>query len=147
MRRRYRKSNLSHLPEYRVWDELQRRCLNPRHQNFSSYGGRGITVCARWDSFENFYADMGPRPSPAHSIDRIDNNRGYYPSNCQWATAAEQNRNRRDNSWVIFLGKRIILRDAARLLGVSKSALYMRVNRGMTPQQAVDTPIKKRASS
>lgn len=82
-------------PEYRVWHCMKNRCLNPRAHNFAYYGGRGVTVCERWLKFENFFSDMGPRPSRRHSIDRIDNSRGYEPGNCRWATMKEQCANRR----------------------------------------------------
>jgi hypothetical protein len=82
--------------EYAAWSALRRRCLNPDDRQFAHYGGRGITVCERWlESFDAFVADMGPRPSPLHSIDRIDNDSGYEPGNCRWATAEVQNRNKR----------------------------------------------------
>lgn len=81
--------------EYRIWKGLRNRCNNHNNKNYIDYGGRGITACERWDDYANFLADMGRCPSPAHSIDRIDNERGYEPGNCRWATKSEQSQNRR----------------------------------------------------
>ena len=85
-----------HRRVYRIWNAMRQRCHNPNQPHYERYGGRGITVCDEWrKSFEAFYRDMGDPPSPDHSIDRIDNDRGYEPGNCRWATAAQQNRNQR----------------------------------------------------
>jgi hypothetical protein len=91
---------LSYTPEYGVWESMKSRCQNPKCWKFANYGGRGIKVCERWQSFENFYADMRLRPSPHHSIDRIDNDGNYEPGNCRWATQSEQNKNRRKSSLI-----------------------------------------------
>lgn len=81
--------------EYRTWDGMKQRCLNPNSKGYENYGGRGIKVCDRWLIFENFIADMGNKPTKFHSIDRIDNYGDYEPSNCRWATLTVQNSNKR----------------------------------------------------
>jgi hypothetical protein len=105
---------------------MMQRCGNPNDKSFSRYGARGIRVCERWRSFENFLADMGPRPSPTHSIDRIDNALGYEPGNCRWATAAEQNANRRLRP----PSEHLVL---ARELGVAAETVKRRLAAGRDP--------------
>lgn len=82
-------------PLYHTWRSMRQRCLRPSHPKYKDYGGRGISICAEWNSFFKFVEDMGPKPSPHHSIDRKDNNGNYEASNCRWATVSEQNSNRR----------------------------------------------------
>ena len=111
--------------EYQAWCSLRNRCSNPNNTYYDYYGGRGITVCERWDSFENFLSDLGPRPEGL-SIDRIDNNGNYEPSNCKWSTAAEQNNNQRMpvNSngiyGVSWAGKSWMVRRKGKYLGCTK---------------------------
>lgn len=86
--------------EYEIWVGIRKRCFDRNCKAFKDYGGRGITLCSRWDSFSNFLADMGLRPSRLHSIDRINNDGPYSHENCRWATRAEQNRNRSKNATI-----------------------------------------------
>lgn len=91
-------------PEYRSWQMMKNRCLNTNARDYAYYGGRGITLCKRWYVFENFLADMGRRPSPAHTLDRVNSKKGYSKRNCRWATRKEQSRNRAyatTKAWVL----------------------------------------------
>ena len=93
---------------YQVWVEMRARCRNPRHSNYFRYGGRGITICSRWEDYLLFATDMGPRPTEGYwSIERKDNNKGYYPGNCKWATRTDQNRNQRRNKLTPILAQEI----------------------------------------
>lgn len=92
------KHNLSTTPEYYIWKCMRQRCNNPKSHKYPIYGGRGITVCERWNDFHNFISDMGTRPNKDYSIDRINNDGNYEPQNCRWSTRSEQMRNRREYS-------------------------------------------------
>jgi hypothetical protein len=86
-------------PEYRAWRHMRERCLNSKNASYPDYGGRGITISPAWDRFEQFLADVGQRPSPNHSLDRIENDGPYAPGNCRWATPSEQAANKRRRRW------------------------------------------------
>lgn len=129
---------LSKTPEHRVWGLMRDRCNNPKNKHYRHYGGRGITVCEEWNSFEKFLADMGPRPGDGYSIERRNNDRGYNKDNCTWATAYEQTRNRRANVTVEVEGQTLCISDACRTAGVPVQTLYSRCKRhGMTIQEGV----------
>lgn len=115
---------------------MRQRCENPNNASYPLYGGRGITICAAWSDFETFSRDMGPKPSPRHSLDRIDNGKGYSPENCRWATMQQQNVNRRST---VPVGEFDSQRSAARGVGVSKSTIGMRRARGNDPLALGDT--------
>lgn len=113
--------------EHVSWDNMKSRCFNSKSINFKYYGGRGITICREWLKFENFFADMGTKPSKEHSIDRIDNNNGYYKENCRWATKKEQARNKRNNINIEHQGRIQCLTDWAKELGISHVKLWYRL--------------------
>ncbi len=122
---------LSGLPEYGIWVNMRLRCGSPRNKSFDNYGGRGIRVCDRWlESFEAFLGDMGRRPSPKHSIDRIDVNGNYEPGNCRWATRTEQGRNRRNNTRVTFDGREQTISEWAQERGISEGTISARLRHG-----------------
>lgn len=105
--------------EYRTWKEMKARCSNPDSTAYQHYGGRGISVCARWQqSFVLFLADMGRKPTPQHSIERRDNGGDYEPGNCRWATALEQQQNTRRSRYVLLGSEKLTITAAGRALGV-----------------------------
>ncbi len=116
-------------PEYQAWKNMRRRCYEPTNKRYARYGGRGITVCERWAEFANFLADMGRRPGPGFSIERIDVHGNYEPTNCRWATQKEQCRNRTSNRIVLFQGQRMTLVEAAERSGLSYAVVRARLSR------------------
>ena len=131
-----------HIREERIWADIVQRCTNPKREAYKDYGGRGIRVCDRWlGSSVNFVADMGPRPSPAHTIDRIDTNGNYEPSNCRWATWTEQQRNRRNNHTLTFRGETRCVAEWSEVLGVSKWTLHSRISMGWSTERTLSEPV------
>ena len=132
-------------PEYRAWVGMITRCYNPKCANYSDYGGRGIKVCDEWrHSFEEFVAHIGFRPSRKHSIDRIDNDKGYEPGNARWATKPEQMRNRRNTRWLTFGGRTMCVSDWAAEVGIDRRTLTARKRLGWTDEEALTAPIQGR---
>lgn len=130
-------------PEYQAWNEAKRRCLNKTTAAYPEYGGRGITICDAWrDSYETFLADMGRRPTADHSLDRIDVNGNYEPSNCRWASRAEQQRNKRDNRLISLDGVTRCLTEWSELTGISIQTLWCRMDRGWSDERTINTPVR-----
>lgn len=124
--------------EYRVWSSMKQRCYNPRSRSYERYGAQGITVCATWKkSFTSFLNDMGPRPSPKHVLDRINNNKGYCHSNCRWVTTQESNENRGSVRWVTYQGERLTVSEWARRLNIPASRIRMRLQAGWSEADAL----------
>ncbi len=121
-----------------------RRCTKTAHHNFEGYGGRGITVCERWRDFVAFLEDMGERPDGL-TLDRIDNNAGYSPENCRWATPKQQARNKRDKRLLTLNGETRSVTEWAEKLGVERDNLWSRLHIGWTVEEALTRPIKARA--
>lgn len=122
---------------------MRARCYHVRHPHYANYGARGITVCAQWlggNGFGTFLADMGERPSLAHSLDRIDNNGSYAPDNCRWATHEQQCNNTRINRYFEFRGDRLTIAQFARRVGISEELATWRFNNGWSPEDAARPP-------
>lgn len=135
---------MGHSPEYKAWYSAIQRCTRPTDSNYHNYGGRGIKVCRRWrDSFEAFYEDMGPRPSKEHSLDRIDNDGNYEPTNCRWATITEQGNNRRTNNLITYQGRTMNIAQWSQVTGISISNLCKRIQAGWPVERALTEPVSR----
>lgn len=144
LRENHGKGNLRHgmihTPTYKSWWSMKNRCFNKNAKGYQKYGAKGITVCDRWkDSFENFLEDMGERPSLKYSIDRIDVNGNYEPSNCRWATQKEQQNNRGNNIRLYHNGEEHTITEWASILGINPSAIRVRLRRGKTVEESLST--------
>lgn len=129
--------------ESTVHESMIQRCLNPYSQCYGRYGGRGITICERWlgpNGLKNFIADMGRRPSNKHSIDRIDNDKGYSPENCRWATRKEQQRNTSRSVFVTAFGQTLPLQEWAERYGIRAECIRSRLTAGWEAEVAVSKP-------
>jgi hypothetical protein len=124
-------------PEHAVWVKMRQRCNNPDDKDFADYGGRGITICARWDTFSAFLADMGSRPTPKHQIERKRNHEGYTPANCIWATRFTQQRNTRQTCYITANGVTLARAEWADRTGIPNETIRGRLRRGWSPKAAV----------
>jgi len=113
--------------EHVSWFHMLSRCTDRKNRQFADYGGRGITVCDRWRLFANFLADMGPKPTPKHSVERRENDKGYSPDNCYWATPSQQQRNKRNSVMLTHNGITLCLADWADRVGIPAKLLSQRL--------------------
>lgn len=128
---------------YSIWCGMIQRCTYSKNISYPNYGGRGIKVCKRWrKSFINFLEDMGECPEGLQ-IERKNNNKGYYKSNCRWATLKEQNRNKRDNRWLFHNGKKQCLIDWSKETGISPPVILWRLKNGWSIKKTLTTPVRK----
>lgn len=135
------KHGMEKKPEYQTWKAMKARCMYQRHASYKNYGGRGISVCERWrNDFAAFYFDIGPRPSPQHSVERRDNDGNYEPSNCYWATTAEQQANKRDNHRITYNGQTNTLSQWSQITGLDQRRIGHRIKAGWTIERALTTP-------
>jgi hypothetical protein len=130
-------------PTWTTWASMLTRCRNRNATNFRYYGGRGISVCDRWRRFDLFLSDMGARPGPDYTIERLDNNRGYEPENCEWVSRVRQARNRRNNRLVVFRGERMTLIDAVERSGLCFATVARRLYTLRWPEEDVFAPLRR----
>jgi hypothetical protein len=136
-------------PEFQSWLSMRSRCEQPTHRSYKNYGGRGVAVCDEWrHDYAQFLKDMGKKPSPEHTIERVDSNRGYEKGNCVWATNSEQQRNKRNNRNVEAFGMTKPLAAWAEQFAVRAEVIGWRLTKGWAPERAVSVPVRayKRAT-
>lgn len=132
-----RRVSVDRRAEYFAWFDMRRRCLNSSHKNFPSYGARGIAICSRWiESFDNFYADMGPRP-PGMTLERVDNDGQYSPGNCKWDTQRAQRNNTRKNVFLTHEGRRATRSQWSAITGMATGTIRTRIASGWPADRAL----------
>lgn len=121
---------------YYVWYSMKKRCINPKVEKYHCYGGRGISYCKEWETFEGFFNSMGNRPTEKHELDRIDCDGNYEPANCRWVTRKEQRRNTRRNRMITFNGQTLCLAEWADRLSINYGTLKSRFKNGWSTERA-----------
>lgn len=139
--KKYYHHGMSSSSLYAVWHAMKNRCLNPKAQQWRNYGGRGITVCESWLLFPAFMKDMGPSWRPGLSLDRKDNDAGYFPENCVWSTIEEQSNNTRRTKPIAWKGESLSIARWARKTGLKDSTLRERIKRGWTIEKLFTPPV------
>ena len=139
------KHRMSGTPEHLAWKSIKARCYNKNNSHYKYYGGRDIKVCERWiNNFDNFFKDMGPRPGPRYSIDRIDNDGDYTPNNCRWADTYTQANNKSDSRFITYNGETKTITQWAREIGIGIQTLYGRIDKLRWPiEKALTQPVKR----
>lgn len=124
--------------EYRTWQGIKDRCFNENSHVYHRYGGRGITMSEDWvNDFSTFFRDVGNRPTDKHTLDRIDNDKGYSKDNCKWSTPYEQNRNKCNNKYITYLGEEMIISDFRKLINVQGSLVYHHL-KTKSPEEVIE---------
>lgn len=137
----FKTHGLTNTKVYRAWCSIKRRCYNKNDVQYHTYGGRGITVSADWkNSFETFYKDMGEPPTQYHSIDRIDNDKGYSKNNCKWSTMKEQSNNKSTNRFLEYNGQIKTLTEWSNIYKIESKLVYKRLDRGWDLHRALTQP-------
>lgn len=139
---------MSRKGAYGIWKAMLNRCRNPNNKDWHNYGGRGIKACERWHDYANFAADMGDKPSPEYTVERIDNNGDYCPENCRWATRQEQAKNTRCNVKFTFEERTMLIADWCRTeeVTITEQALRDRLRNGWPVREALFSPPGMRKS-
>ncbi len=138
---------MKNSPTWRSWRSMKTRCLNPKYDNYDRYGGRGIKVCDRWLTFDNFLSDMGVKPTPDHTVDRINTDGNYEPGNCRWATDSEQGRNKSSNAMHTIDGHTRCLAEWCEVYDIPRSRVEVRLKCGWDILLALTKPSRRKNSS
>lgn len=133
----------AYATEYNSWRAMRERCRNKNYRAYHRYGGRGISICERWDEFSNFLDDMGNKPTPKHELDRIDNDGNYEPSNCRWASGIEQRNNTSKNVRVTIDGVSKTVSQWCRHYGIARTTPHNRMRDGWDIVDAITIPVNK----